>query len=748
MLIQKTLIATLAFAMALAGVPIGMADEGTKSKTSEPSKETGSTDSQVAIDEAVATREDDKPEALGTVTRGKPEGQDIEDAYLWLEDVTGEAALDWVRKRNAESIAELATSDEFDNLNRRLRDILDSDTRIPFISKIGPYYYNFWRDANHVRGIWRRLTLDEYRRDNPNWEIVFDLDALAMEEGENWVWKGAAALRPDHTRCLMFLSRGGADATVVREFDLTTTSFVDDGFTLAEAKGSVAWRSLDSIFVATDFGPDSLTTSGYPRLVKQWKRGTPLAEAETVFEGRPSDVSVSAFHDPTPGFEREFVVRRSTFYSHEYYLRRDDMLVKIEVPDDVRAFRVHRELLLIELRREWTVGETTYPAGALLATDFEDFLDGKRRLDVLFEPTDRKSLAGFTVTLNHILLNELDNVSNRISLLTKRGDEWHRGLLSSASDYVTTAVRAMDDLESDDYLLLTTGFLSPQILLLGTAGKDGQETLKHSPPLFDAEDLVVSQHETVSQDGTRVPYFQVARRDLALNGRNPTLLTGYGGFQISRVPYYNAIAGAAWLENGGVYVVANIRGGGEFGPKWHQAALQANRPRAYEDFVSVAEDLIHRQVTSPKHLGCMGGSNGGLLVGNMLTMRPDLFDAIVCQVPLLDMRRYSRLLAGASWIAEYGDPDNPDEWQLIREYSPYHNIRTDGVYPRALLTTSTRDDRVHPGHARKMLAKMAAMGHDVLYYENIEGGHAGAADNEQRAYMSAMEYIFLWNQLK
>ncbi len=668
-----------------------------------------------------------------------------EDRYLWLEDVTAEKALDWARARNAESARVLETGD-FAALEKRILDILDSDARIPYVEKLGAWYYNFWRDAKNPRGLWRRTTLAEYRKEHPAWETVIDLDALGAAEGENWVWHGADCLKPEYKRCLVQLSRGGADADVVREFDLEAKAFLKDGFFLPEAKNSVGWRDPDALYVGTDFGAGSMTTSGYPRIAKLWKRGTPLDAAEAVYEGRTEDVAVGAFRDHTKGFERDFVYRGVTFYTNEMFLRRDGKLLKIEKPDSANA-SVHRDLLLLELRDDWTVAGKTHPAGALLAADFEGFLKGERRFDVLFEPTERKSLAGFSPTLNHVLVNELDNVRNRVYVLARRDGKWTREPLPGMPEFGTVSANGVDDEESDDYFMTVTDYLTPTSLSLGTVGRGAPEKLKQLPAFFDAEGLAVSQHETASKDGTRIPYFQVARRDLALDGKNPTLLYGYGGFEVSEVPRYSPGQGAAWLEKGGVYVVANIRGGGEFGPRWHQAALKANRHRAYEDFIAVAEDLVRRKVTSTPHLGIQGGSNGGLLMGNMLTMRPDLWGAIVCQVPLLDMRRYHTLLAGASWMGEYGNPDDPKEWAFLEGFSPYHNLKDDVKYPPTLMMTSTRDDRVHPGHARKMTARMLDAKQDVLYYENIEGGHGGAANNKQSAHMNALAYTFLWQRL-
>ncbi len=671
---------------------------------------------------------------------------DGDDPYRWLEDVLGDRPMAWVKERNVESTGELTHPDRFGKLRDRLREILDSKARIPMIAKEGPYYYNLWRDAKNPRGLWRRTTLDEYRKDEPKWEIVLDLDELGRKEHENWVWHGADVLRPDHKRALISLSRGGADAEVVREFDLEKKAFLDDGFKLPEAKSRVAWRDIDSVFVGTDFGPGSMTDSGYPRIVKEWKRGTPIGEAAVVFEAKPKDMSASGYRDLTPGFERDIITRLPTFFTSETFLRRDGKLIKIEKPDDATAM-FHREWLMIRLRTDWKVDDRAYPAGALLAIHLENFLKGARNFDVLFRPTERTSLAGASATRHFVILNELDNVRSRIEVLAHRNGRWERQPMPGLPDLAEASAHAIDPDESDDYFLTTTGFLTPTTLSIGTAGAGPAEALKHLPAFFDAKGLEVTQHEATSADGTRVPYFQVSRADLKLDGCNPTLLNGYGGFQLPMRPNYNPTIGAAWLEPGGVYVLANIRGGGEFGPKWHRAALKANRHKAYEDFIAVAEDLIRRKVTAPAKLGIMGRSNGGLLMGNMLTRRPDLFGAIVCGSPLLDMKRYSHLLAGASWMGEYGNPDVPEEWSFIQTFSPYHNVRKSTKYPRMLITTSTRDDRVHPGHARKMAARMREQGHDVLYYENVEGGHSAAADNRQRAFMDALDYTFFWNEL-
>lgn len=668
-----------------------------------------------------------------------------EDPYIWLEDVEGDKALDWVRTQNEASKAFLEGLPGFAELRDDLRAILDSNERIPFVQKIGEHYYNFWRDANNERGLWRRTSLAEYRKPDPAWETVLDLDALGKSEGVNWVWGGANCLRPEFRRCLVALSRGGADATVTREFDLVDKAFVEGGFQRPEAKGALVWKDADTVYAFTDFGEGTMTGSGYPRTVREWRRGTPMAEASLVYEGTAEDMYISGRRDLTPGFERDFVSRTIAFYNDELYLRREDgSLAKIEAPNDANK-SVRREWLLLELRSAWEAGGRTWPAGALIATRFDAFMEGGRDFVAVFEPSPTTSLAGFSWTRDHLILNVLDDVKNRLYVLTPGEGEWKREGFRGAPEFGTVSAGGIDPNESNAYFMTVTDYLTPTSLYIGEIGAD-PEPLKRTPAFFDASGLAISQHFATSDDGTRVPYFMVAREGLEANGRNPTLLYGYGGFEISLTPGYSAGVGRAWLTQGGVYVVANIRGGGEYGPRWHQAALRENRNKAYEDFAAVARDLIARGITAPAHLGIQGGSNGGLLVGNMTVMYPELLGAVVCQVPLLDMQRYHLLLAGASWMAEYGNPDT-DDWNFLQKYSPYQNLSADAKYPPVLFTTSTRDDRVHPAHARKMFARMQEQGHPVFYYENIEGGHGGAANNAQAAYMQAIAYSFLRQKL-
>ena len=673
-------------------------------------------------------------------------GAQAQDKFGWLEDVAGEKPLAWVREHNSVARGELEAQPQFAAIHARLKTILNSRERIPYDDKHGDYLYNFWRDADHVRGIWRRTTLDQFRQPEPAWETVIDLDQLARDEKENWVWAGASCLKPQGARCLVSLSRGGSDAKVVREFDVSSRAFVAGGFTLPEAKGSASWIDADTVFVATDFGPGTMSASGYPRQVKEWKRGTALAQARLLFEAQPADMSASAYKDFTPGYEHQFVHRQITFYTSELLLRDGDALVKIAKPDDAEAYTV-RDQLVIELRSDWNTGGKTYPQGALLAMDFKRFLAGERHFEVLFAPTPTSSLDHVTVTRSALLVNVLDKVKNRLVEWRLLDGRWQQRAVAAPA-FGSLGVAALDPIGSDQYFLTVTDFLTPTTLYLGEAGSDKRSAVKALPAFFDAAPFTVKQFEATSKDGTKVPYFVVMNKRAKMNGKNPTVLYGYGGFEISMKPAYSGTVGEAWLHQGGVYVLANIRGGGEFGPRWHQAALKENRQRAYDDFIAVAQDLIKRNVSSPRHLGIMGGSNGGLLVGAAMTQRPDLFNAVVCQVPLLDMKRYHLLLAGASWMGEYGDPDDPKQWEYIARYSPYQNVFKDKHYPRAFFTTSTRDDRVHPGHARKMVALMQEQGHDVLYWENTEGGHAGAANNDQQALMWALTYSFLLEQLK
>ena len=686
------------------------------------------------------------------------------DPHAWLEDVLGERALAWVRERNAQSRQALEAHPRFGAMRDGFRAVLDARDKIPHVTRRGADFYNLWRDAEHPRGLWRRTTLAEYQQAEPAWETVIDLDALAAAEGENWVWAGATALGPAYDRALVQLSRGGADATVVREFDTRAKRFVEGGFTLPEAKTRLCWASADTVYVGTDVGPGALTDSGYPRIIKRWQRGQPLADAVTVFEAQPQDVSASVWVDATPGFERTVVARATDFYNSEQCLLVGDRPQRIHIPSDA-DIGFWRERALLQLRSDWPVGDRVWPSGSLLVGDAEAILAapdaaGMPPLQALFTPTATRSLAGYSLTASQVLVEVLDNVAGRLEawqpLPDPAGERWQRREIATPFPGTLAAQALHDPLIDADplaehFTLTYADFLTPDALMLGqTPGRGRTDTLqplKALPAYFETGGMRVEQRHATSADGTQIPYFIVWPAGAQADGRNPTLLYGYGGFEVSKQPWYSAGFGTAWFAHGGVLAVANIRGGGEFGPAWHQAATQANKQRSYDDFAAVAQDLIARQVTSPRQLGIQGGSNGGLLVGAVMLQRPELFGAVLCQVPLLDMQRYHRLLAGASWMAEYGNPDVAEEWAWIARYSPYQNVQAGMKLPPMLLTTSTRDDRVHPGHARKMAARMIEQGHAPLYYENTEGGHAGAADNAQKADMMALEFAFLWQQL-
>lgn len=679
------------------------------------------------------------------------------DPLLWLEEVQGERALAWVRQQNAATRQLLEAEPGFATLRQRLLEVLDSKERIPQVSRSGDWLYNLWRDGAHPRGVWRRTTLAEFRLAQPSWQTLLDVDALAKAEGENWVWAGVERLGGTSPRCLISLSRGGADAVVVREFDTERREFVADGFKLPEAKTEVQWLDAQQLLVATDFGPGSLTDSGYARTVRLWQRGQPLAQARTVYEAKTSDVGIVMQVNRSPGFERVVLGRSPDFFSDELLLWHpaDGRSQALAKPADSQL-SFWRDQVLLRLRSNWTVAGSTWPGGSLLAADAAAYLRGERRFTALFTPTPSRSLAHYSATASQLLLTVMDNVAHRAEAW-RRDDSgrWsHKTLATPFPGALTLAPlhdplhpQASRDPLAEQFLLSYTDFLTPDGLWLGDTGHDTLTPLKSRPSFFDAQGIKVEQRFARSKDGTSVPYFIVWPRGAQADGNNPTLLYGYGGFEVSLEPWYLAGAGRSWLSRGGVFVVANIRGGGEFGPAWHQAALKHKRQRAFDDFIAVAEDLIARKVTQPRRLGIQGGSNGGLLVGAVMVQRPELFNAVVCQVPLLDMRRFHLLLAGASWMAEYGNPDDPEDWAAIARYSPYHNLHADRRYPKVLFITSTRDDRVHPAHARKMAARMMAMGHPVLYHENIEGGHGAGADNFQHADRMALEYAYLWRQL-
>lgn len=666
------------------------------------------------------------------------------DENLWLEDIHGEEQLAWVHKQNERTLA-MFDAGSLAATKASVLEVYDSDDRIAMVTKRGEWLYNFWQDANHPRGLWRRTTLESYKTDSPDRDVLLDIDALGEAEDTEWVFAGAALCYPIYSRALISLSPDGGDAVVIREFDVESTSFVDAGFHIPYAKSEVDWIDADTIFVSTDFGEDSLTTSGYPRQVRRLKRGQSLADAEIIHTIPKNHMEVSAYRDHAQKYERDLVIEIIDFFNHHYSLLVDRELVRIDVPTDVRV-GIHHEWLTLQPKSDWIVGEKTHPAGSLLAIRFDAFLNGSREVTTVFAPDAHTSLESPRWTRNHLLLNLNKEVSSKIVIATPGVNDWTYSEMET-EPLQSTVVFPVDEDESDDYWMISSGFLKPGRLSLGSIG-GSVEVIKSTPAMFDAESMSVQQHFATSADGTKVPYFQIGPKNLVTNGSNPTLLYGYGGFEVSKTPAYDAATGRGWIEQGGIYVVANIRGGGEYGPSWHTAALKANRHRAYQDFAAVATDLIERRVTSSEHLGCMGGSNGGLLVGNMLTHYPELFGAIVCTVPLLDMKRYVHLNAGASWIAEFGDPEKPEEWEFIQTFSPYHNLRESSDYPPVLFYTATSDDRVGPVQARKMAARMQDRGiKNAWFYENMQGGHAGSADNSQRAQMMAMSMEFLRHHL-
>jgi prolyl oligopeptidase len=670
--------------------------------------------------------------------------EEAEDPYLWLEEVEGQKALEWVKERSAQDTAVLEAVPVYSEIHEKLLEIYNSSDRIPSVSIRGSWLYNFWRDADHVRGIWRRTFLDEYMKDEPSWETVLDLDAVAAAEEENWVWKGSNCLAPEYRHCMITLSRGGSDAAVEREFDTVSKAFVEVGFVVPEAKAQVSWKDKDTLWVGTDFGEGSLTKSGYPRIAKQWKRGTPLEEAVTVFAGSVDDVSAGVYSDHTADGRYDLAQTTPEFYRGTSYLILDGRKVKLDFPEDAKLYGFFKDQMLLNLRSDWEAGGTTYLADALLAIDVDDFLAGGREFDILFEPTERVSLDGVGTTADDLLYSTLDNVRGRLYRLTPGDDGWAEEEIELPG-LGTVGIGSTSDVDNS-FFFYYTDFLTPSSLYFVADG--GQPVVaKESPSWFDPEGMTVDQYEVASTDGVMIPYFVVKPAGFEADGSNPTLLYGYGGFENSMLPSYLGSKGPSWVSRGGVYVLANIRGGGEFGPSWHMAAVKENHQRNFDDFTAIAEDLIARKITSPDHLGIMGGSQGGLLVGGSFVQRPDLFKAVVCQVPLLDMKRYNKLLAGASWMAEYGNPDTED-WEYIKPWSPYQNLKPKASYPEVFFWTNTRDDRVHPGHARKMVAKMTDMGSKVYYYENTEGGHGSGANLNQRAYTGALEYAYLWMMLE
>lgn len=677
--------------------------------------------------------------------KGKRTATEPKDPYLWLEDIDGARQLGWVRRMNSATMGALSGRSEYRSIYRQCLEILDSAERIAHPAIKGKYAFNFWKDKGHQRGIWRRALLAGYLSGKPRWEMLIDVDRLSKSDGVHWDFHGAAGLHPRNDRFLVHLSPGGGDATVIREYDADRRAFVKGGFYLPESKGSAIYLDRDRLLVCRDFGPGTMTASGYPRQVKLWRRGTDLSKAPVLLEAPNTDVRVTAYSLETAGRSYFLILQGHTFYKNTFYAYENGRLVKLDLPPDAMIADMAAGQLIVKLKSEWRIRGKIFRQGSLVSADYRKLLQGSHDLKLVVLPDSSSSVQSCVATKNRLVVSMLRDVKGRLYSFRLQGGRWRGNRLRTPE--CGTVLLGSADPGSDKFFAYFEDFLTPSTLHYTDASRGTARPVKSMPAFFDGSKFRIRQNWAVSRDGTKIPYFVVGAKTLKCDGSNPTLLYAYGGFLVSQVPYYLGTVGRGWLERGGVYVLANIRGGGEFGPRWHRAGLKGKRQNVFDDFYAVAEDLIAKKITSPRHLGIKGGSNGGLLVGTAMTQRPELFGAVVCGVPLLDMRRYSKLLAGASWMAEYGDPDQPGEWAYIRKYSPYHNLRAGRRYPEVLFATSTRDDRVHPGHARKMAARMKAMGCRVRYYENIEGGHGGSSTNAQTARRLALEFTFLLGKL-
>ncbi len=670
--------------------------------------------------------------------------------HLYLEDVLGEQALTDVKGWNNRTLDRLTADPRFSIMEAEALDILNSKDKIPYVSYRGGEVHNFWQDAENVRGIWRKSTLDSYLSGNTQWETVLDFDVLSKAEGKNWVYKGNNCLSPDYEKCIVNLSDGGKDAVVRREFNAKTGEFVEDGFMTEESKGSADWLDADTLLVGVDFGEGTMTDSGYPMVAKLWTRGTPLSEAKEIFRGEKEDVSAGAVGWELSDGSREIVVFRSTtFYEREHYwIPRDgDTLkapVKFPISDKTRLSGEFKGQFIAQLNDDWA----GYKTGDMVSFGVDDFRkDGKiDTIHLIYSPDEKSSIEDFGSTKSKLLMAITKDVVGSAYAFDWDGKNWTSEKLDFPAGG-SVSIGATNDKE-DIAFISTESFLTPDTLWTYDTASAQKAQAKSLPSWFDASTMVSEQFFATSDDGTHVPYFVVRQKATKMDGTNPTLLYGYGGFRIALNPSYSATRGKLWLERGGVYVLANIRGGSEYGPKWHEAGLKTERQRIYDDFISVAEDLIEKKITTPKHLGIEGGSNGGLLMGVMFTQRPDLFNAVVCAVPLLDMMRYHTLLAGASWMGEYGNPDDAIEGKFLRSISPYHNIDPAADYPEVFFVTSTKDDRVHPAHARKTAKRFEDQGHEFLYYENIDGGHSAAANLKETAKRLALQHTYLMQKLK
>lgn len=671
------------------------------------------------------------------------------DPYAWMEEIESPRALGWAKAENARSLPRLQNDPRYAGLYADALKIATAKDRIPGVYFAGDALRDYWQDAEHVRGIWRTTSVESYRSGNPQWRTILDLDALSKAENANWVWKGADCLPPEDRYCLVSLSNGGKDAVEVREFDTATGKFVDGGFRLPEGKHRFDWIDKDTLIVVAEWQPGDITTSSYPFIAKILKRGQPLSAATEVFRGTKTDggygVSPIVLRDADGMVQAVLLHRPLDTFNAEHHLVTSNGTVKLDLPTKASVQGYVDGRLLVSLEQDWAA--KGFKEGDLL--DF-DLAAVKARPaspsgSLVLRPTQSQAIEQVATTRNRLVVALYDNVKGQVLSFRRTGDRWTSTKLDLPKDSTIGIASASD---ADDRVLLTvTSFLTPSSQWLADAAGGAPARLRTMPARFDASDMKVEQHWATSKDGTKVPYFVVSKKDLKLDGSNPTLLYAYGGFLVSQTPAYASTAGKLWLEKGGVYVVANIRGGGELGPRWHNAGLKLNRMRVYDDFFAVSEDLITRKITNPKKLGIMGGSNGGLLMGVALTKRPELYNAVVIQVPLFDMIGYDRIGAGSSWIGEYGDPKVPEERAMLMSYSPYQNLKPGQSYPLVFLETSTKDDRVHPAHARKAAARLKEFGYDYLYYENIDGGHAAAANLNERAMRQALEYTYLMQRL-
>ncbi len=659
-----------------------------------------------------------------------------DDPYLWLEEVEGARAAAWVDGQNARTVAAFG-GPAVEQDATTLAAIFDRPDKIALPGRRGAWWYNFWNDAAHPRGVWRRTTAESYLTDDPHWDVLIDLDALAAAESEDWIWKGATTRPIEHDRAIVSLSRGGSDAVVLREFDLGMKAFVSGGFTLSEAKGYAAWIDDDTLLLASAHG-GAVTSSGYGRTVRLWRRGTKPEEAPVLFEVPADHMSAYGGVDRTDRERPVWFYDQVGFFDVQVWREK----TQLDLPTGVNLDAAGG-WLAIKPRKDWTVAGRTWRGDSLLGIRLDAFLAGDRTFELLFEPQPRRVLNHFTWNAGRLLLSISDNLDPVYEALVP-GERWTRTTLAGLPRIGVVDVWPIDVERSEangELLASTQDPLSPSTLLRLEPGK-APAVLKRSPPVFAAEGLVVTRHEAVSIDGERIPYVQTG--PATETGDAPVYMTGYGGFGIASRPYYNSAIGKLWLERGGTSVLANIRGGGEFGVPWHEAGRSAGKRLTHDDFAAVAADLVRRGVTTPKRIAAEGGSNGGILISNMMTRYPERFGALLCTIPLIDMRRYSKLLAGASWIAEYGDPDKPEEWAWLRTYSAYHTAEPGRPYPPILFATTRRDDRVHPGHARKMAAKLQAMGYrEAYFYEPPAGGHGYGKDNRERAYFMALGYAFL-----